>query len=306
MISARSRFEFDDAHPDVAVAFLQLVRHVASDVAAAADQHPPRRSLFVAEQAEHARRLAALGDDEHLIARLHLVAPVRHHELALAHHAHHHRVEVGKELGELFQWRVDDGTVVAQRDAHGHDALLGEIDGIERSRQFQPPQHHFAHRQFGRDDHVDGSVVGRKQIAVFRLQIGLVAHPRDAGGDGEDGVRHLAGHHVHLVGEGNGDDHVGFARACPLQDVGMGAVADDPLHVETVGERLHQLRRDVDHGDVVAFPGQALGDAAADLACPADNDFHGRPTPRSVLGGFTLINRLRLRRGVMRWRSPTA
>ena len=93
---------------------------------------------------------------------------------------------------------------------------------------------------------------------------------------------HLAGDHVDLVVEGHGDDHVGLLGAGLGEHVGMGAVADEAAHVEGVADRLNELRRGIDHRNIVVLDRQPFGDAVADLAGSADHDPHDSPLPRST------------------------
>ncbi len=86
----------------------------------------------------------------------------------------------------------------------------------------------------------------------------------------------MAGDHVHLVGMRDRDQHVGIAGAGPLQDLRMGGVADQALHVEGVRQLFDQLARDVDDSDVIVLAGEIAGDVEADLAGAAHDDLHVR------------------------------
>jgi hypothetical protein len=85
---------------------------------------------------------------------------------------------------------------------------------------------------------------------------------------------HLAGDHVHLVGEGRGDDHVGIPRARGVQHVRMAREARQPLHVQRIGRPPHEGGVVVHHGDVVVFAGKVARDLPTDLARAADDDLH--------------------------------
>ncbi len=52
---------------------------------------------------------------------------------------------------------------------------------------------------------------------------------------------------------GRGDDHVGIARARPVEHVRVGGEAGDALHVQRLGRAAHEVGIVVDDGDVVAF-----------------------------------------------------
>jgi hypothetical protein len=108
----------------------------------------------------------------------------------------------------------------------------------------------------------------------------LGADAGDLGGHVEQRVGDLAGHHVDLVVEGDGDDHLGLLGAGLGQHVGVGAMADEAADVEIVADGLDQVRRGIDDRDVVVLGGQSFGDAIADLAGAADQYPHVPCGPR--------------------------
>src|SRR5690606_15461877 len=85
--------------------------------------------------------------------------------------------------------------------------------------------------------------------------------------------------HVDLVVERDSDDHVAVTRAGLLEDVRVGAVADVGAGIERVVDLLDEVRPQVDERDVVAFGGEPLGNAEADLAGAADEYLHGERSP---------------------------
>ena len=98
----------------------------------------------------------------------------------------------------------------------------------------------------------------------------------DFGGGAEQGVGHLAGDHVDLVGVGDGDQHVGVFGAGFLEHPGIAAHAEHGANVQTVPQFPQALAVDVDDGDVVAFPRQVLRQGAAHLAGTENDDLHDR------------------------------
>ena len=66
-------------------------------------------------------------------------------------------------------------------------------------------------------------------------------------------MRHLAGHHVHFVGQGDGDQHIGFRGARPLQHIRVRGVPDEGLDVQRIVDLADQFRRLIDHGNIVIF-----------------------------------------------------
>ena len=118
-------------------------------------------------------------------------------------------------------------------------------------------------------------MVPAEEIGPGRIQVALVAHPRDLFRHVEQRVRDLARHHVDFVGVGNGDDHLGVLGIRLLKHVGERRVADDRPRIHRVGEPLHHRPVAVDHGHVVRFVGELTGDAGADLSGTAHDDLHG-------------------------------
>ncbi len=100
-------------------------------------------------------------------------------------------------------------------------------------------------------------------------------------------MRHLTGHHIDLVGQGDGNDHVRFIRPSGGKHVGLRTVSDKSPHVERVAHELDMTGRCVDNGDVVLLGGKPLGDAVSDLPCSA-NDY---PHDRSVRPNIAFIIR---------------
>ena len=86
--------------------------------------------------------------------------------------------------------------------------------------------------------------------------MGLVPDPRDFHRRVEDGMRHLTGHHVDLVGFGDGDQQLGIARARFGQDIRIGCRADNPSDIHLVCQTLDLLFGRVDNGDVILFLGK--------------------------------------------------
>ena len=184
-------------------------------------------------------------------------------------------MEIGKELRELAKRRVDDGTAFfAPHRDHPH-APVAERQHVQRPRHLQPALDGAGDLYFGRDDQIDRHLVAAEEIRPDRVQVALLAHPRDLLGHVEERMGDLAGHHVDLVGVGDGDDHLGGLGARFLEHVGERRVTDDHPRVHRVGEALHDRAVVVDHGHVVGLAGELASDAGADLAGPADDDIHG-------------------------------
>ena len=158
-------------------------------------------------------------------------------------------------------------------DAQKLHPAIDQGHHVEGARRAQPAHDAARDLDFRRDDHVDGHLLGAEQSAGHRLEVAMVAQPRDAPLHAEQGVGDLAGHHVDLVGAGDGDQHVGVAGPGALEHLRMGGVADDPAHVVALVDAPRLLGRVVDHRDV-DLARQMAGDGRADLPGAADDDPH--------------------------------
>ena len=269
---------FDDAGADAARLGFKFLRDGKAHIATADDDDAFLLLLGLAEDVERARHVVAMGEDIGVIPREDLIARFRGKERALASEAHHHRPQCREEVGQLPERRLDDRAVIVDLDAQKLGLSIHEHLGVEGGGGRQPQHGGSGHFAFGADDDVDGQVIAAVEIGIERVEISLAAQAGDLAVDGKDRMRHLAGDHVHLVGMGGGDDHVGVARPCPVKHVGMRGEARDALHVERLGRAADEIGIRIDHRDVVAFARKMPRDLPANLACPADNDLHG-PVP---------------------------
>ncbi len=279
MAMARSRVELDDLDLGGGAPRLQRVGDELTDIAAAGDDDALGHRLLVAEDTQRAHHLLARAHDIDLVADQHGIGRARHEQIAAAHDADDDRLQVGKQLGELRQRRIDHRAVLVAADADHDHLAIGELDRVEGAGQLKTAQHHTADLDLRRDDHVDRQVLGREQVGPVRLEIALRADAGDLGGHVEQRVGHLAGDHVDLVVERHGDDHVRLLGAGLGEHLRVGAVADEAAHVERVTDRLDKLWRGVDHRNVVVLDSETFGDAVADLAGSADDNAHDTPNP---------------------------
>src|SRR5260370_29489994 len=114
--------------------------------------------------------------------------------------------------------------------------------------------------------------------------------------DLEDVLGDLGGHDVAVVAFGDCYEAVSILNSSTTQDVGVGAVPDDLVALEVVGEdAAHRRARElvgvaVDDDDIVARPVHVGRDLGSDTAAANDEDLQspliiGRPRKRS---GMTL------------------
>ena len=127
---------------------------------------------------------------------------------------------------------------------------------------------------FRADHDVDWHVVTPVQIRIDRGQIGLAAQTGNLAIDAKDRMGNLTGHHVHLIGMGGGDDHLGITGTSPIQYVGIAGETRNPLNIQRIGGASYQLCVTINNRDVVAFSGQVTGNLPTDLPCAANNHFH--------------------------------
>ena len=115
-------------------------------------------------------------------------------------------------------------------------------------------------------------------------QVLLRANARNLGGCIEQGVGHLAGHHVDLVTVGDGNQHIGVFGTCFEQCVGVRGLARDGADVQPVLQQAQLFPVDVHHRDVILFVSQVFGERTADLAGAENNDFHSSGSSTCVMG----------------------
>ncbi len=97
----------------------------------------------------------------------------------------------------------------------------------------------------------------------------------DLGGCLEQGVGHLTGQHVDLVGAGHRHQHVGILHAGADEYVRVATHAPHGADVQAVLEVRQAVDVDVDDGDIVGLAGQVLGQGAAHLAGADNDNLHG-------------------------------
>ena len=88
---------------------------------------------------------------------------------------------------------------------------------------------------------------------------------------------------------GHCNNQISFSSASSGQDVGVGSVATNPLNIMSVTDASYQLGRVVDHDNVVVIFFQVAGNAKADIAGTADDDFH-EANLVIIYSGYVSIN----------------
>ena len=167
--------------------------------------------------------------------------------------------------------------------AHGRQLYLAvrEVQHLQGAGVGDQLLDVLGHQLFGADDDVHRDVIAIEQLLLVYQVLGG-AHPGYLGGGMEQGVGHLAGHHVDLVTVGDRHQHVGVFGAGLEQGVGVRGLAGDGADVQPVLQGAELVAVGVDHRDVVLLYGQVLGQGTADLAGAKDNDFHGSGSSNAV------------------------
>jgi len=264
----------DELHLGLRLYILDRPGDVIADIAGAGDHQSARFLFLVSEQTERAPGVFALADDIGKIADQQLVGGASHLQPAIAIDRSNRRHEVGKELAQLLQRRVEDRAVLHALDRHHGDVIVGKADDVCGAEEGNAPQHHLADLDLRRDRNIDRHVLPAEEIGIFRPQIILRADTGDLGRNRKQRMRHFAGDDIDLVVKGHSDDHVRLIGAGLGKHVRMGAMAHITADVERLGNVRDERSRGVDHRHVVVLLGQPLRDTVADLSRSADNDFH--------------------------------
>ena len=219
--------------------------------------------------------MVAVGDEIDLVARPDLVVRRRHVALVVVDDTDNGDAEVGKELGQLAQRRVQDRAVIGASEADDLHQTVGQRYHVEGARHLKPAADGAADLHLRRNDDVDRHVVAAEQVGPDRVEIARLAHPGDLGRHLEKRVSHLAGDHVDLIGAGDRYDHIGVGGAGRLQHVGMGSKPFHRLDIEGIAQLPDKFRRLVDDRHVIVLRRQGMDDAGAHLAGAANDHFHG-------------------------------
>ncbi|MND82009.1 hypothetical protein D3C80_738230 [compost metagenome] len=175
-------------------------------------------------------------------------------------------------LTDLAQLLADQRTAVVGLDRHQLGLAFGEVDHLQGAGMFDQTLDVVGYHLLGADQHIDRDGVVVEQAGAG--QVGRFAHPGDLGRGVEQGMGDLAGDHVGLVAVGYRHQHVGVVGAGLAQHGRERGAALDGTDVQAVAEVAQALAIGIDHGNVVGFAGQVLGQRTADLPCAQDDDLH--------------------------------
>ena len=254
---------------------LQRACHGQTHIAAADDDDALLLLGLLAEDVQGAIHVFGMGQDVNLILGKELVRRIGGEQPPAPPHADHNGAQGRKEVIQLPQGRVQHRAIGVQLDAQKLCLAGEEGFRVKGGRRGKPLQRRLGHLPLGADHNVDGQVIPAIKVGIDRIQIALRPEPRDLARDGEDGMGHLAGDHVHLVGMGGRDDHVGIARPGLFQHIRVRGEADDALHIQHIGGPADQIGVLVHQRDVVPLAGKLAGDLPPDLPRAADDDLHG-------------------------------
>ena len=182
---------------------------------------------------------------------------------------------MGRSRRKIAATRVS--TVRIDADRHQLDPAVRKVQHLEGARVLDEALDVVGDHLLRIDEHIDRHVLLREEAGPMHVDVG--ADARDLHGRAEQGIAHLACHHVHFVGIGDGDEHVRVLGPGASQDVGMRGHALDGLDVEAVAQSTEPIGVDIEHRDVGFLVRQILGQGATDLSCTEDEDLHA---PASV------------------------
>ena len=229
----------------------------------------------MAQERHDAIHTVCLGDDVDVVALLHLILGPRHERMTIANDdADDDTGAAGR--GQLLHPPPDQrASARVAVDAQQLNPTVGQRHSVEGAGRLEPAYDAVGDLDLGRDDHVDGQLVGGVETLPDRLQIAMMADAGDAPADIEQGIGHLAGDHVDFVGAGHCDQHVGIAGTGPLEDLGMGGMADHPADIVALVGPPGLLRRNVHDRHINTLGGKMAGDGRADLSGTANDHSHG-------------------------------
>ena len=157
---------------------------------------------------------------------------------------------------------------------HSHQLhpTIGKVEHLQRAREFQQPTNVLRHHLLGRNQNINRKGIRRKQIGLFQVSVG--ANTGDFARRAKQGVRHLTGDHVGLVGVGDRHQHVGIVGTGVTQYMGKRAMPEHGFYVDAILQFTQTLRVGINDGDIVFLTGEILCQRAPDLPCAKDNNLH--------------------------------
>ena len=186
-------------------------------------------------------------------------------------------------LADFLELMADHGATVIGPHGSQLNPALCKIEHLQGARVGNKLLDILGNQLFRADNHVHRYIFTvEKRFLVG--QVLLRANARNLGGCIEQGVGHLAGHHVDLITVGDGYQHIGVFGTCFEQCVGMRGLARDGADVQPVLQQAQLFTVDVYHRDVILFVSQVFGQGTADLTGAENNDFHSSASSTRVMG----------------------
>ena len=252
---------------------LDALGEPVADVAAAGDQDALVVVLQPAQFAHHRADIVLGGDEEDLVVRFDHRVAFRNDGAAATENGGHPGVHIGHVPAQFAQLVAHQRPAVIGAYRHQLHPATGKVHYLEGAGVLDEPLDVVGDHLLGADDHIDGQGVFIEQL----VRPAGVVGGTDAGdfrGGAEQGVGHLTGDHVHLVGVGDRDQHVRVFGAGILEHRRVTAHAMHGADIQTVAQFAQPFRIGIDDGDVVALVGQVFGQGAAHLAGTENNDLH--------------------------------
>ena len=193
---------------------LDFGRQHLADGAATGDENGSRLMLLMGKGRHGPVQMLGITDEINAVTRLHHLGTIaRQGQFAVANNGKDGHRQVRKQIRQMPDGRVDDRADLAALHTDKVHPAAAHILHVERPRDAQLVADGGGHLCLRRDDMVDGKLVRRIEVAIDRVQIGLVPDTRDLYRCVENGVRHLAGHHIYLIRLGDRDQQFGIPGA---------------------------------------------------------------------------------------------
>ena len=184
-------------------------------------------------------------------------------------------------LAYFLQLLADDRSVVISLHRHQLHSAVGKIQYLERAGVGNQLLDILGYQLLRADDHIDRNVLTAEQLFLVGQVLGR-AHPGDFGGGVEQGMGHLAGHHIDLVTVGDCDQHIGVFGAGLEQGIGMGCTAGNCAYIQPVLQQPQLFTIGINHSNVILFIGEVFCQGATDLAGAKNNDLHRSGSSSSI------------------------
>ncbi|RMS03035.1 hypothetical protein ALP75_204168 [Pseudomonas syringae pv. actinidiae] len=180
-------------------------------------------------------------------------------------------IDIGHVRAQLAQLLTNQRPAVIGFDRDQLRLAFGEINHLERAGVLDQALDVIGDHLFRTDQHIDRNCVLVEQTRAG--QVRRFTDTRDLGRRVKQRVGNLAGDHVGFIAAGHGDQHVGVVGTRLAQHRRIRAFALYGADVQAITQIAQPVAVGVDHGNVVGFARQMLGQCAAHLTGAQNDDF---------------------------------